>query len=337
MVRKTASTIIAAMVAMAVVAPAGAASFGGKALKGVAIGYVVKQSAGALDSFINKVTLQRGVAHNLDTKVVPILSVGEKGYVGAVQIAGPWAYVNEVKAVFQYEQNFDNGRYRIKALVPSGSLNPLQLKRIEKVGVTALIDVSLSGGLKNEYYGNGVGASQIIRAAAVAVGVKAVANPLNKFINTITFNKGVATAVVPMASFGEKAYIGGVQISGSARTFDDVKAVWQYEDLFKNGQFRVKILVPSNSINPLKLKRVQGVGITAVIDTSIADQKEANNNSWDDRSRDNRDNRDNRDYRDYRDYRDSRYDDVRKDKKSKDNCKHKGWDARQHDKHDDRD
>lgn len=333
MIRKTTSIFIAVAAIAAVVTPAGAASLGTKVLKGAAIGYAVKQSAGALDKFINTVTLQRGVSHRLDTKVVPVLSVGEKGYVGAVQVAGPKAQVNAVKAVFQYEQNFDNGRYRIKALVPSSSLNPLQLKRVEKVGVTALIDVSLAGGLKNEYYSGKVGSGEVIRAAAVAVGVKAAADPLNKVINTITFNKGVATAVVPMASFGEKAYIGGVQISGSATTFDSVKAVWQYEDLFSNGKFRVKILVPSNSINPLKLKRVQGVGITAVIDTSIADQRDSYT-EW-------RDNNRSRTYNTSKDYdsRDSRYD----GKTGKDNGKHKGWYIGKHKgwdknkKHDDKD
>lgn len=274
MIRKTTVSIVAAVIVTAAVMPAGSASIGTKILKGAAIGYAVKQSAGALDSFINKVTLQRGIPNKLDTKVVPILSVGEKGYIGGAQVSGPTSLIKNVKAVFQYEQNFDRGRYRIKALVPSSSLNPLQLKRVAKVGVSAIIDVSLAGGLKNEYYSGGVGGGQLLRAAAVAVGVKAAAKPLNSAINTITFNKNGVTSVVPMASFGEKAYIGAAQVSGSTRVINSVKAVWQYEDLFSRGRFRVKILVPTSSINPLKLKRVYGAGITAVIDTSIADQRE---------------------------------------------------------------
>jgi hypothetical protein len=257
----------------ATLGPAGASSLGGKVLKGATIGYLVKQSAGGLDKFINKVTLQKGLSSKMDTKVVPILSVGEKGYVGGAQVCGPTKLVNEVKAVFQYEQNFDNGRYRIKALIPSSSLNPLKLQRVPKVGVSAIIDVSLAGGLKVNYYSGSVGGGEILRAAAVAVGVKAAANSIDKVINTITFNKNGVTEVVPMASFGEKAYIGAAQVSGSTRTIDNVKAVWQYEDLFSNGKFRIKVLVPTNALNPLKMKRVQGVGVTAIIDTSIADQK----------------------------------------------------------------
>jgi len=266
--------VLVAAMFTSVVVPVGAASLGTEVLRGAAIGYAVKQSAGGLDKFINTVTLQKGLSSKLDTKVVPILSVGEKGYVGGAQVAGPANLVKDVKAVFQYEKAFDNGRYRIKALVPSSSLNPLQLKRVEKVGVSAIIDVALSGGLKNQYYSGNIGSKDVLRAAAIAVGVKAAAPSLNKFINTITLNKNAVTAVVPMASFGEKAYIGGAQVASTGRIVDNVAAVWQYEDLFSNGKFRVKILVPTNSSNPLKMKRVEGAGVTAVIDTSIADQQD---------------------------------------------------------------
>lgn len=314
-------TLLFAIIAVAVagIAPVGAASLGGKVLTGAAVGYVVKQSAGGLDKFINKVTLQRGFSSRLDTKVVPILSVGEKGYVGGAQVCGPAKAVEEVKAVFQYEQNFDNGRYRIKVLVPSSSLNPLKLERVPKVGVSAIIDVALAGKLKVEYYSGGVGGGEILRAAAVAVGMKAAAEPINKFINTITFNKNMSNEVVPMASFGEKAYIGGTQVTGPIRLLNQVKAVWQYEDLFSDGRFRVKVLVPTNAINPLKMKRVEGVGITAVIDTSIADQK--------DPERDRRDRA-----RDWLDRRLGNKDDRHRDddRDRHDNGKHKGWDKGKH-------
>jgi len=275
MLRKRIVLAAAAGMIAAALAPAGALTLGTKVLRGAAVGYAVKRYAGPLDRFINKVTLQRGMPHHLGTKVVPILSVGDKGYVGGAQVAGPANLVRGVQAVFQYEQSLSTGNYRIKALVPSSSLNPLQLKRVPKVGVSAIIDVAVGGGLKTHTYGEGVGAGEVIRAAAVAVGVKAVSTQLNRAINTVTFNKGAVTRVVPMATFGEKAYIGGAQVSGSTRVIDSVQAVWQYEDLFSNGVFRVKVLVPTNSVNPLRMKRVQGAGITAVIDTAISKQYEA--------------------------------------------------------------
>jgi len=271
---RKATVVVAITAIFAVLVPAGAITLGTKVLRGAVIGYAVKQSAGPLDKFINKVTLQRGMPSGLGTKVVPILSVGEKGYVGGAQVSGPAKLVKSVRAVFQYEQNFSGANYRLKVLVPSSSINPLQLKRVPKVGISAIIDVAIAGGLKTHYVGGGVGGGQIIRAAAVAVGVRAAAKSLNSAINTITFNKGAATVVVPMVSFGEKAYIGGGQVSGSTAAIASVAAVWQYEDLFSNGRFRVKVLVPTNSVNPLKMKRVKGAGITAVIDTAVARQRE---------------------------------------------------------------
>ncbi|MEN6370847.1 MAG: hypothetical protein ABFD64_02440 [Armatimonadota bacterium] len=323
MIKKLVVLVVIAAMFAAVVVPAGAVSIGTKALRGVAIGYAVKQSAGALDKFINTITFQKGLSSKLDTKVVPVLSVGDKGYVGGAQVTGPAKLIKNVKAVFQYEQNFDNGRYRIKALVPSSSLNPLQLKRVEKIGVSAVIDVALAGGLSNEYYSGSIKGGEVLRAAAVAVGVKAASKSIDKFVNTITFNKNAVTAVVPMASFGEKAYVGGAQVASTGRIVDKVAAVWQYEDLFSSGKFRVKVLVPTNSSNPLKMKRVDGAGVTAVIDTSIADQKEkasSKTRSW---------------YTNGRDYRPGNDREYKKDNglhKGWEIGKHKGWDKKNKDK-----
>lgn len=249
---------------------------GREALKGVAIGYAVKQSARPLNDFINTVTLRRGLRDRQTTRVVPMLSVGDKGYIGAAQVSGPSAFVAKTQAVWQYEgtKKWGDGIYRIKALVPSDSLNPLQIRRVQKVGVSAVIDVATGGPLSREGpYARGLGTGDVVKAGAVAVAVHAASRPLNDFVNTVTFNRGaVATRVVPMATFGEKAYIGGGQVSGSTTTIGAVKALWQYEDLFDRGRFRVKVLVPTDGINPLKLRRVPGVGLTALIDTSIQRQ-----------------------------------------------------------------
>ncbi len=114
----------------------------------------------------------------------------------------------------------------------------------------------------------------MIRGAAVLVAVKNFGSEINKAINTITFSKGYATKFVPMASFGEKMYLGGAQISAPTLSADKVNAVWQYEDLFSDGRFRVKVLVPTTSSNPLKMKRVDGAGITALVDMSLSQQEE---------------------------------------------------------------
>lgn len=242
----------------------------GKILRGgvklVGIGYLVKQNAKALDKFINEITVRRNVPINQATKVVPILSIGDKGYVGAAQVMGPKEAVNKTQAVFQIEESLD--RFRIKVLVPSDSLT--SLRRVEKVGISALIDVSLEGGFKVTHP-KGLGGKEVLAATAVAVAVKNAGPQLNEVINKVSLRKDAEqfTGVFPMATLGENAYIGGAQVSGAAADVNKVKGVWQYEDLFSNGMFRVKILIPTDDLNPLKLHRVDGVGLTAVIDMRI--------------------------------------------------------------------
>ena len=250
-----------------------AAGFDTKIFRAAAIGLAVKETSPALDKFINTFTFQNKVPIGMSTKVVPILSVGEKGYVGAAQVAGPESYVKSVKAVWLYEDNFSQNEFRLKVLVPSGSLNPLELKRVQKVGVSAIIDVALDGRWKGQTYSHSVRVGDIIKAGVIAVAINTAAEPLNKAVNSITKGSSSSTKVVPIATIGDKAYIGGAQVSGSASGVKSVKAVFQYEETFDGGKFRIKAFVPSNSTSPLKIKRVSGIGITALIDTSLADQE----------------------------------------------------------------
>ena len=76
------------------------------------------------------------------TKVVPILSFGSGGYIGAAQIMGPQDAVDETQAVIQIEGDF-NGNFRVKALVPIDSKNPVNFTRVNGVGLSAVIDVKI--------------------------------------------------------------------------------------------------------------------------------------------------------------------------------------------------
>lgn len=245
-------------------------------LKGAAVGYGITRVSKQLDQFINAATLRSGMQTKMATKVVPILSVGEKGYIGGAQVCGPAAYVKKVQAVLQYEQNFSNNNYRAKILVPNASLNPLNLKRVPKVGVTAIIDISLDGAQRYNTIGTGIQTNDVIRGAAVLIAVKNFGKEINKGLNALTFNigSGYTTKVVPMASFGEKAYLGAAQISGSTSTTQKVNALWQYEGLFDHGRYRVKIMVPTNSYNPLEMRRVDGAGLSALVDIALSEQKD---------------------------------------------------------------
>ncbi|MDR1731264.1 MAG: hypothetical protein LBR61_04135 [Synergistaceae bacterium] len=117
----------------------------------------------------------------------------------------------------------------------------------------------------------------ILRGGALIVGggalVKAIAGPLDKFINTVTLNKGAQlqgfTKVVPIVSMGNGAHIGAAQVGGASEaSVNQTQAVAQIEADWKG--IRARILIPVDSLNPLQqFRRVQGVGVTAIIDVKI--------------------------------------------------------------------
>jgi len=118
----------------------------GSILKTFGIGVVVDRFAEPINNFINTLTLNRGVEVKEQTKVVPIVTVGSNTYAGAVQVSGPKEAVEKVEAVAQIEGEFQDGFFRIRALVPVNTKNPVDFKnidRIEGVGVTALIDIDV--------------------------------------------------------------------------------------------------------------------------------------------------------------------------------------------------
>lgn len=106
-------------------------------------GFLVSAIAGPANDFINTVTFNQKVGVTETTKVVPIVSIGSGTAIGAAQVAGPKEAVGRTKAVAQLETAFQ-GRLRIKILVPMDSENPLQgVRRVQGVGVSAVIDFRL--------------------------------------------------------------------------------------------------------------------------------------------------------------------------------------------------
>ena len=100
----------------------------------------VDKFGGQINDFLNKLLMKNGVGTDYATKVVPVLSIGTGKYIGAVQVVGPSAQVDKVKAVGQLEGSF-NDIARAKALIPheSGDITPLS--RVQGVGVSAIIDL----------------------------------------------------------------------------------------------------------------------------------------------------------------------------------------------------
>jgi len=108
------------------------------------IAVVVDKFGPQINDFINKLTANNNAGTTEATAVVPILSLGGGGYVGAVQIIGAKANVEKCKAVVQIEANAAFGRnIRVKALVPVGSKTTSNIKRIYGVGISALIDLRI--------------------------------------------------------------------------------------------------------------------------------------------------------------------------------------------------
>ena len=103
--------------------------------------------------------------------------------------------------------------------------------------------------------------------------IKAIAEPIDEFINTVTFNKDAKfeghTKVVPIVSMGDGTYIGAAQVGGTSKaSVDKTQAVAQLEASFSG--VRIKILIPIDALNPLQqFRRVQGIGVTAIIDVKI--------------------------------------------------------------------
>ncbi|MBM3496141.1 MAG: hypothetical protein FJX72_17750 [Armatimonadetes bacterium] len=117
----------------------------GSVLKGGAVAVAVSKYGKQINDAINQLTGQKNVGNRQATKVVPILSIGDGGHVGAVQVAGPERLLNRVEAVAQLEGRFKAiGGVRLRALVPISTKTPHKgLNRVEGVGVSAIVDLKL--------------------------------------------------------------------------------------------------------------------------------------------------------------------------------------------------
>lgn len=140
--------IVAGALALAVAFSAGTATQSkafnlGDVLGGVVkvggVGFIVDKYGDSINSFLNKIFAQNNLSTVYTTKVVPIVSMGDGKYIGAVQVTGPQEEVQKVQAVLQLETSFN--AFRMKGLIPIDRQNPLKANRVQGVGVSAIIDV----------------------------------------------------------------------------------------------------------------------------------------------------------------------------------------------------
>jgi hypothetical protein len=136
--------LVAAIILVSLTVVVSYGSLLGSALKVGAVGVVVDKFGGQINGFVNKLTANKNVGTQQATKVVPIITLGSGGYVGAAQVMGTKQNVAKCKAVVQIEGNAIFGSsVRAKALVPVGSKTTSKIKRIYGVGVSAIIDIKI--------------------------------------------------------------------------------------------------------------------------------------------------------------------------------------------------
>jgi hypothetical protein len=117
----------------------------GSIVKGGAIALAVSKFGKDINNAINALTGNKDTDGVRATKVVPILSVGDGGHIGAAQVSGPQRLVERVEAVAQVEGRFRAiGGVRLRALIPISTKSPQKgLNRVEGVGVSAIVDFKL--------------------------------------------------------------------------------------------------------------------------------------------------------------------------------------------------
>lgn len=114
-------------------------------LKGVGIVALIKQFGPALNDAANKALRDKSVPNVEETKVVPILTIGDGLDAGACQVTGPKEKVDQVKMVYAIESTLDKGeKFYIQGLVPSSSTNPAKINRVYGVGVVSMISYNTS-------------------------------------------------------------------------------------------------------------------------------------------------------------------------------------------------
>jgi hypothetical protein len=140
--KRLAVILIAALLCLSLGGVAAWALDLGSILKVGGIAFMVNQFGGQIDKLITSALGERGAAAVGATKVVPILSLGRGGYIGAAQVVGSPESVRRVKAVFQVEGSFGSFRPRvfIPTYVEKATTTP---ERAKGVGVSAVIEFKI--------------------------------------------------------------------------------------------------------------------------------------------------------------------------------------------------
>ncbi|MCJ7823039.1 MAG: hypothetical protein MUQ26_08205, partial [Armatimonadetes bacterium] len=111
--RGIAILLIAGLLSVGLAVTAAQAIDLGQILKIGGVAFLVSQYGDQIDSFLTKTLDERDAAVRGATKVVPILSLGGGGYIGAAQVVGNPDNVQRVKAVLQVEAKLGGVRAQV--------------------------------------------------------------------------------------------------------------------------------------------------------------------------------------------------------------------------------
>jgi hypothetical protein len=136
---------------------------------------------------------------------------------------------------------------------------------------TVMITAVLSSVLSTVAYAQ---LGKILKGGAIALAVDQFGPQINRAINSLMGSKNLgvdqATKVVPILSIGSGSYLGAVQVTGPSDDVDRVKAVAQLEGRVNViGGVRLRALVPIATRSVSNLKRVPGVGVSALVDIKL--------------------------------------------------------------------
>ena len=116
---------------------------------------------------------------------------------------------------------------------------------------------------------------QILKIGGIALIVKQFGGPINSVLDKVTGQNNLndadtVTKVVPVLSAGSRGAIGIVQVAGPRYQVEKVKAVAQLQTQVKAlSTLQARILIPIDSSDLRSLRRVPGVGVSAIIDIKL--------------------------------------------------------------------
>ena len=106
---------------------------------------VLDHFAGTVNDYVNEQAPLK-VEAGYETRIVPVVTIGSKGYIGAAQVSGPKEQVEKCKAALTVEGKLASGAVRIQYLIPIDVNHPVsldQVHRVQGVGITARLDLGM--------------------------------------------------------------------------------------------------------------------------------------------------------------------------------------------------